>query len=770
MMFDENGRRIRPTDIQKSQLIFDGTYVNASTGPCKGLCNKYKGGRTFFKSRENAGQVYCKGCQVFIELVGVVLRNEISFCKCCNFQVNVKPHDIYKIEQSQNQWVRNVNESWVAPQDDVDIQINNQEKKSTPIYVQRSGKSYYELKDFITSEIRPKANYQFVMLKHLSTHTSAHRGEIAESLAYFNNKDTSKIEEVKPFLDVPVYYVLVNHGFVKEHYSILGIKWYELNVDFDHDYQKFEIDELLEKKIEEWNENHGILHNQFECRGINWEEQSNLLRESNNWIWPVTKENWQILKNKNIWGSKIPHYKIQQKVFQDDYIIFYVIGTKAFKGIYKASGNWYDDSKNLTWDDEKKQGQPIYLSAVKIKPVIIGTAKIDDLLDLTIFEGKDQNLVNLVLKGGSGYPSNNQKSIPSNDFHIIKKMLEQHPEEIKQEEPIELEIDGQLNQQAQQLTKKLPEEKTDSDWVIKECPKCQYKIEGLSGPGLDNKIEEIFGYRPMDPNDPSDRKSQSYCRKCRKREIDGQLNQQAQQLTKKLPEEKTDSDWVIKECPKCQYKIEGLSGPGLDNKIEEIFGYRQMDPNDPSDRKSQSYCRKCRKREKPSIEKPESKQITTFVSQDNGVYIKHFELQYAEHIQQGQTLTNDELVAKFGVGNIDGIHYSSKNNIIVLCATESGQYIDEIDKEFQIIFFTGEGYIGDQTLTGGNQSIVESKDTPMFYFIEVPQEPGQNKRGALGKIYKFVGKVKYLKHAIKTENDINGNPRNVIKFLLEVEQ
>jgi len=691
MMFDENGRRIRPTDIQKSQLIFDGTYVNASTGPCKGLCNKYKGGRTFFKSRENAGQVYCKGCQVFIELVGVVLRNEISFCKCCNFQVNVKPHDIYKIEQSQNQWVRNVNESWVAPQDDVDIQINNQEKKSTPIYVQRSGKSYYELKDFITSEIRPKANYQFVMLKHLSTHTSAHRGEIAESLAYFNNKDTSKIEEVKPFLDVPVYYVLVNHGFVKEHYSILGIKWYELNVDFDHDYQKFEIDELLEKKIEEWNENHGILHNQFECRGINWEEQSNLLRESNNWIWPVTKENWQILKNKNIWGSKIPHYKIQQKVFQDDYIIFYVIGTKAFKGIYKASGNWYDDSKNLTWDDEKKQGQPIYLSAVKIKPVIIGTAKIDDLLDLTIFEGKDQNLVNLVLKGGSGYPSNNQKSIPSNDFHIIKKMLEQHPEEIKQEEPIELEIDGQLNQQAQQLTKKLPEEKTDSDWVIKECPKCQYKIEGLSG-------------------------------------------------------------------------------PGLDNKIEEIFGYRQMDPNDPSDRKSQSYCRKCRKREKPSIEKPESKQITTFVSQDNGVYIKHFELQYAEHIQQGQTLTNDELVAKFGVGNIDGIHYSSKNNIIVLCATESGQYIDEIDKEFQIIFFTGEGYIGDQTLTGGNQSIVESKDTPMFYFIEVPQEPGQNKRGALGKIYKFVGKVKYLKHAIKTENDINGNPRNVIKFLLEVEQ
>ncbi len=161
--------------------------------------------------------------------------------------------------------------------------------------------------------------------------------------------------------------------------------------------------------------------------------------------------------------------------------------------------------------------------------------------------------------------------------------------------------------------------------------------------------------------------------------------------------------------------------------------------------------------------------MTAFNSHVEGIVIKHFEMQNAEFIKKGQNLSNDEIVAKFGVGNMGGIRYSAKNNCIVLCDTESGHYTDEIDKEFQIIYYTGEGQTGDQSLTAGNQRIANSENTPMFYFLEVPQEPGQNKRGALGKIYRFVGKVRFLKHATKTENDISGNPRQVIKFLLEVE-
>lgn len=671
MMFDEYGMRIRPADIQKSEFIHTRSPMNShSTGPCKGLCQKYKAKKPLFRGRYAAGQVRCQICEIYLRPDGTIRRSGTLYCKCCNYRVRSKPRNSFYKEQYHEQVTRNVNEPWIEPEStgaqDENYQPEKESESTTE--VKKSGKTYFELKDFLEDEIKPQANYQFVMLKHLLNHQSAHRGEIAEALAFFNNKNTSEIEEVKPFLYVPVFYVLVKHGFVKEYYSNHE-KWYELNVYFENEYQKYEIDSLLEKKINEWNTNHGILENQIVLNGINWDDHNNLLRESNNWIWSVSNENWRILKEKNIWGSKIPHYKTQQKVNAEDYIIFYVIGTKAFKGIYKVSGNWYDDSKNLTWDDEQQLGEPIYLSAVKIKPVVLGSTKIDDLLDLTIFEGKDQNLVNLVLKGGSGYPSNNQRSIPSNDYMTIKKMLEQHPEELEQEE-------------------------------------------------------------------------------------------------------KPDSELVVKECPKCHSKVEGLPGIELDNKIEDIFGYRQMDPNDPLNRKPQSYCRKCRKAERTSVEqgKTDLEHLTVFDSEVDRINIRHYDLQDSVLIEKGQNLTNDELVAKFGVGNMGGIRYSSKNNVIVLCDTESGHYTDEIDKEFQIIYYSGEGKLGDQSLTGGNQRIVESENTPMFYFIEVPQEPGQNKRGALGKIYRFVGKVRYLKHTTKTENDIDGNPRQVIKFLLEIEK
>ena len=60
------------------------------------------------------------------------------------------------------------------------------------------------------------------------------------------------------------------------------------------------------------------------------------------------------------------------------------------------------------------------------------------------------------------------------------------------------------------------------------------------------------------------------------------------------PVEDNETKFVVKECPRCHYRIEGLSDEKTDKLIEEKFGYRQMDPNNPLDRKPQSYCRNCR--------------------------------------------------------------------------------------------------------------------------------------------------------------------------------
>jgi len=125
------------------------------------------------------------------------------------------------------------------------------------------------------------------------------------------------------------------------------------------------------------------------------------------------------------------------------------------------------------------------------------------------------------------------------------------------------------------------------------------------------------------------------------------------------------------------------------------------------------------------------------------------------------------LSKKYRVGNMGGIRYSSKNNLIVLCDTKSGDFTDKIDHEFGLIAYTGEGRIGDQKMTGGNRRIYESggQKTRIFYFVE--SESSGGKRGALDKNYRYFGQVKYVRHIIKTENDIHGNPRKTIKFLLQ---
>lgn len=252
-------------------------------------------------------------------------------------------------------------------------------------------------------------------------------------------------------------------------------------------------------------------------------------------------------------------------------------------------------------------------------------------------------------------------------------------------------------------------------------------------------------------------------------------------MMKQGPNTIDDDELVIKECPRCHTEISGISNSrDFNNLIEEKFGFRQRDPNDHESKIPQSYCRKCRS-QNPSEENsgieldsqpklPDLKSMKIFDFYDGSISIKHCNVVSTEIIQKDQQLTNDDIMRIFGVGNMGGIRYSSKNNVIVLCDTQSGHYDDTFDEEFQIIYYTGEGRKGNQTLTGNNQRMITSETTPMFYFIEVPQDSGQRKRGALDNIYRFVGRVKYSKYAFKTENDIDGIPRQVIKFLLEVQK
>ena len=78
-----------------------------------------------------------------------------------------------------------------------------------------------------------------------------------------------------------------------------------------------------------------------------------------------------------------------------------------------------------------KKGDVIYQSQIKIKPVILGDVIVYDIAEkLDVFSSPDKRLINLVLKGGSGYPSNGGKPISDEDYTKISEALgkERHRE------------------------------------------------------------------------------------------------------------------------------------------------------------------------------------------------------------------------------------------------------------------------------------------------------------------------------------------------------
>lgn len=636
---------------------------------CRNICSLYKAPETI-SPQGVVNQYRCKTCNEYLYAGGFEKINGIKSCKCCGDNL------VY------------VNKKIIDP----NSSDNDQEKKFPSLSQNVSEqRTYGELLEFIEEGMKLQANYQLVMLKFLINHKIANKGQIAEELAFYNNKDINNIEEIKEFFKVPVYDVLINKGFVKKIVTN-DVTEYLINVKLD-DYQPFTINDLLESKIRSYNLEHNIPENQYgDSSNVDWTKQKFLVKsletdtkQSDLWIWSVTPDNWEIVKSKNIWGSRVPKDRIGVKVKSGDQVAFYVIGSNSFQGIFEFIGEWYD-SPGETWrDDLEPDGSLRYKSQIKLKPIQLGSVNVPDLYEkMQLFIGKPQNICNLILQGGSGYPSNNSRPLLKEDFEIILQHLSQNP-------TISKSSDSEISK------------------VVKECPKCYITVEGEPGPGLENRIEEVFGYRQFDPNDPLTKKPQSYCRRCRKAERES-----------KLEVYENTQDALIEE-------------------------------------------------QKPVETKTDSEQLIVFDSNENGVEIRRYQLQHKDIITKNQTLTNDELMQKFGVGNMGGIRYSRKNNLLILCSTYSNHYDDEIDEDANIIKYTGEGQIGQQELSGGNYKIANSENIPILFFKEKYQEPGARKRGALDNIYSFVGKVKYVKHYWKEEPDIHGNSRQVIKFLLEVE-
>ena len=139
--------------------------------------------------------------------------------------------------------------------------------------------------------------------------------------------------------------------------------------------------------------------------------------DSQFWIYSVDPDNWQIVKTHHIWATSIPIEKISERIKQNDYVIFFVTGTRKFQGIFKFSSDWYT-AKNVVWPDETNEIR--YLSQIKLEPVLLGDLNLWDIADKLEYFPDPENKrdSSLKLQGKGGYPSN-KESLSRKDFEIL---------------------------------------------------------------------------------------------------------------------------------------------------------------------------------------------------------------------------------------------------------------------------------------------------------------------------------------------------------------
>ncbi|MBT5842729.1 MAG: EVE domain-containing protein [Thaumarchaeota archaeon] len=400
----------------------DMKFFGKSKIKCSNICHHYSANKTV-TSQGVVDQYKCDVCSKYIFPGGIQSSQGVKKCRCCGGNL------IY---------IRTISDDSELP-----------EKKTISHSFTRETygmKTFSQFSDFLENEIHLQANYQLVVLKFMAGHKMSTKYEIAEELAYCNNKNFNDVQVVKDFCRVPVFDVLENRGFIKK-INHDGDDQYVLNIQLNN-LESDRVIEILEKKLNEYNLEHDIPENQYDDvlnpGNVVKDDTSTVISKTsepvetdsnqtlqNFWIWSTNPKNWEIINQKHVWGSRIPPDRISNRVKEGDLVAFYVIGTNSFKGVFEFASDWFD-SPGETWaDDLEPNGKLRYVSQIKLLPLTIGLAELGKLYEkMNFFKDKPTNIRNLILQGNNGYPSNNSKSLIESDFEEIINELKNHPEPI----------------------------------------------------------------------------------------------------------------------------------------------------------------------------------------------------------------------------------------------------------------------------------------------------------------------------------------------------
>jgi len=138
------------------------------------------------------------------------------------------------------------------------------------------------------------------------------------------------------------------------------------------------------------------------------------------WVWPVTQENWDVVRNYSIWAVNEEHKTKRIKI--NDYILFYVNGTGLFRGIYQVTSTWYKSDK-LVWSDEIKSKKKIYSYECKLRPFLIKDVIFKNIRSELEFSSPYVTNPTVVLMATGSGPANFTRPISENDMNAIAERM-----------------------------------------------------------------------------------------------------------------------------------------------------------------------------------------------------------------------------------------------------------------------------------------------------------------------------------------------------------
>lgn len=134
------------------------------------------------------------------------------------------------------------------------------------------------------------------------------------------------------------------------------------------------------------------------------------------WIRSVSQIYWMYVKKYNLW--KVKNKLRTCKIEKDDCLLFYVVGTCCFKGIYQVISDWHNSISHdwLGPNNEKDE----FNYQIKLKPLFLGEVNYLKLLPNLKFIVRKKS-PGIYLQSNPSGVSNFGNPLEKVDYELIKK-------------------------------------------------------------------------------------------------------------------------------------------------------------------------------------------------------------------------------------------------------------------------------------------------------------------------------------------------------------